>query len=183
MIHFKECLVSRRILCFVTCIDQKRLRSTDLQLCGQIFELLLFRLATRLRVYNPHWSGDRVFFEARKIVGAMMQHITFSAWLPKVLGRQIMQKIGRYGGYKEEVSPAISNVFATAAFRFGHTLINPVLYRLNESFAEVKEGHLPLHKAFFAPHKLVQDGGIDPILRGLLAAGVKKVRSRKRNRN
>lgn len=104
-----------------------------------------------------------------------MQHITYSAWLPKVLGRQAMQKMGRYRGYQENVNPAISNVFATAAFRFGHTLINPILYRLNASFAEIKEGHLPLHKAFFAPHKLVQDGGIDPVLRGLLAAGVKKV--------
>ncbi|PAA68634.1 hypothetical protein BOX15_Mlig021508g1 [Macrostomum lignano] len=133
------------------------------------------RLARGLRSLNPHWSGDQIFFEARKIVGAMHQHLTFSHWLPVILGQAGMRQLGRYRGYNMSVDASIANVFATAAMRFGHTLINPVLHRLNASYKEIAEGSLRLHQAFFAPHRLVGEGGIDPILRGLVGRGAKQV--------
>uniref|UniRef100_A0A4W3JWJ6 Uncharacterized protein n=1 Tax=Callorhinchus milii TaxID=7868 RepID=A0A4W3JWJ6_CALMI len=127
------------------------------------------RIATELRILNPHWDGDTIYHEARKIVGAQMQHITYNHWLPKILGDVGMKMMGDYKGYNPNVNSAILNAFATAAFRFGHTMINPILHRLNESFQPIPEGHLPLHKAFFSPFRLVQEGGIDPLLRGLYA--------------
>ncbi|KAM9296522.1 peroxidasin-like [Gastrophryne carolinensis] len=125
------------------------------------------RIAERLLALNPHWNGDKVYHETRKIVGAQMQHITFTHWLPKILGETGMGMLGEYRGYDPNVNAAIVNVFATAAFRFGHTLINPILYRLNETFQPIQQGHLPLHQTFFSPFRLLQEGGIDPILRGL----------------
>ncbi|XP_068119933.1 peroxidasin homolog isoform X2 [Hyperolius riggenbachi] len=125
------------------------------------------RIAAHLLKLNPHWNGDKVYHETRKIVGAQMQHITFAHWLPKILGEPGMRMLGEYQGYDPTVNSAIFNAFATAAFRFGHTLINPVLYRLNETFQPIQQGHIPLHKTFFSPFRLLQEGGIDPILRGL----------------
>ena len=37
----------------------------------------------------------------------------------------------------------------------------------------IAEGHLNLRDAFFAPWRLVQEGGIDPIIRGLLKSPAK----------
>ncbi|XP_054834176.1 peroxidasin homolog isoform X1 [Eublepharis macularius] len=136
------------------------------------------RIATELLKLNPHWDGDTIYHETRKIVGAEMQHITYSHWLPKILGEVGLKMLGEYKGYDPNVNAGITNEFATAAFRFGHTLINPILYRLDENFETIPQGHIPLHKAFFSPFRIVNEGGIDPLLRGLFGvAGKMRVTS------
>ncbi|CAI4224998.1 unnamed protein product [Auanema sp. JU1783] len=131
------------------------------------------RIARKLKRINKHWDGDTIYQETRKIVGAMIQHITYNEWLPIVLGSKTMEKF-RSLRYNPNIHAGISNAFATAAFRFGHTLINPILLRLDKNFREVREGHLPLHKSFFAPGVILYEGGIDPLLRGLFASPMKE---------
>lgn len=82
-----------------------------------------------LRHLNPHWDSDMLYYEARKIVGAAIQHITYKHWMPFVVGPEGMDQLGEYKDYNPRLHPSISNVFATAALRFGHTLINPILER------------------------------------------------------
>ena len=83
-----------------------------------------------------------------------------------------MRKIGDYTGYQPDVNPSIANVFATSAFRFGHSLISPWIRRLDADLNEdPRYGHLLLHQAFFNPYKLVNEGGVDPVLRGLMFTG------------
>jgi peroxidase len=74
-------------------------------------------LADRLRGLNAHWSAEQIFQEARKIVGAQMQLITFESWLPHILGPTGMRKLGKYVKYDANADATISNEFATAAFR------------------------------------------------------------------
>lgn len=131
------------------------------------------RIAIALKDINPHWDGDTLYHEARKIVGAQMQHITYKHWLPLVIGESGIQMLGEYKGYNSSMNPTIANEFATAAFRFGHTIINPILHRLNSSFEPIPQGNLQLHKAFFAPWRLVYEGGVDPLMRGMFAAAAK----------
>lgn len=67
---------------------------------------------------NPHWSDDRVYQETRKIVGAIMQVITYQEFMPMLLGESITsQLMPEYTGFKPDVEPAISVEFAGAAFR------------------------------------------------------------------
>ncbi|CAB3400911.1 unnamed protein product [Caenorhabditis bovis] len=132
------------------------------------------RIAGKLLEANENWDGETIFQETRKIIGAILQKITYDDWLPKILGRATYNEvIGPYKGYNPDVDATISNEFATAALRFAHTLINPQLFRFDKNFTVIKEGHIPLHNAFFAPERLVSEGGVDPILRGLFAAPIK----------
>ena len=68
-----------------------------------------------------------------------MQVITYNQWLPLILGQDGMAKIGNYSGYNPTQDPSIANVFAASAFRFGHTLVNPILRRLNSSLEPIPE--------------------------------------------
>lgn len=131
------------------------------------------RIATELNKINFHWDGETLYQEARKIVGAEMQLITYEHWLPIVLGPDGIEILGPYKGYDPSIEPSISNEFATAALRFGHSLINPILHRLSETFEPIDQGHLELHHAFFAPWRLVYEGGVDPLMRGMYSVPAK----------
>ncbi|KAI8498336.1 hypothetical protein Bbelb_242800 [Branchiostoma belcheri] len=136
------------------------------------------RIARRLSQLNPHWDDDRVFFETRKIVGALMQKITYGEDLPHVLGPAAMTKFhltllqsGFFSGYDASVNPTISNVFATAAYRFGHSLINNFFLRHAPDFNEASACPIRLAFSFFNPSHIFNNdqGGPDSILRGLTA--------------
>lgn len=97
------------------------------------------RVATELREVNPQWNGDTLYYEARRIVIAEMQHITYDHWLPLFVGEEGMRMIGQYEGYNPNIDPSISNVFATAALRIGHTMINPELARLDSQLHTIPQ--------------------------------------------
>ncbi|KOC63131.1 Peroxidasin [Habropoda laboriosa] len=131
------------------------------------------RIARSLRDINPHWNGEKLYQQARRIVGAEMQHITYQHWMPHVFDGTAEELLGIYKGYDPNIDASVSNVFATAALRFGHTLIQPRLERLNESFQTIPQGPLKLRDAFFAPWRLVEEGGVDPLMRGMFATAAK----------
>ncbi|KAK5964569.1 Heme peroxidase, partial [Trichostrongylus colubriformis] len=81
------------------------------------------RIVTTLTRLNPHWNGDRLYQEARKIVGAEVQAIVYREWLPKILGAAFSSVVGDYRGYDPNVDATIANEFTSAAFRFGHGMI------------------------------------------------------------
>lgn len=136
------------------------------------------RLVDELRGVMPDADDETLYQEARKIVGAVHQIITYKHWLPKIVGPQVESALEEYKGYDPDTDPSILNEFATACFRFGHGTIRPFLHRLDENFEEIPEGHLELHKAFFTPWRVVREGGVDPLLRGLYAIPAKQMRPR-----
>ncbi|XP_050928847.1 eosinophil peroxidase [Lates calcarifer] len=133
------------------------------------------RLARALKSLNPHWDSETLYQEARKIMGAYTQVFVFRDYLPHIVGDVAMRRyLGRYPGYNPNVDPSISNVFATAAYRFAHLAIQPVLSRLDANYREHPQfPSVPLFKAFFTPWRIVFEGGIDPLLRGLIGRPAK----------
>ena len=51
------------------------------------------RIARKLKQINTGWNGEKVFQETRKIIGAMMQHITYNEYLPALLSRRMVSML------------------------------------------------------------------------------------------
>lgn len=130
------------------------------------------RLATEIAQRNPELSGEEIYQQARRIVGAQMQVITYQEFLPVLLGQNALSP---YQGYDESIDARIANIFSGAAFRLGHSMLSAQILRLDENGNEITAAHLPLRNAFFSPQKLVTEGGIEPILRGLAAQVCQKI--------
>ncbi|KAG7511877.1 hypothetical protein JOB18_013211 [Solea senegalensis] len=133
------------------------------------------RLARALKRLNSHWDSETLYQEARKIMGAYTQVFVFRDYLPHILGEDAVRtQIGPYRSYNPNIDPSVSNVFATAAYRFAHLAIQPVLSRLNAMYREdVRLPSVPLFKAFFTPWRIVFEGGIDSLVRGLIGRPAK----------
>ena len=130
------------------------------------------RLAAQLQAAHSDWTDEEIYQRARKIVGATLQAITFNEFLPALLGPYAP---GPYGGYDPTVDPSILNEFSAALYRFGHSMVAGELLRLQEDGSPVPEGPLALREAFFDPIRVMLEGGIDPILRGLAAQRMEEV--------
>ncbi|KRX61983.1 Peroxidasin -like protein [Trichinella sp. T9] len=134
------------------------------------------RLAEKLFMANNLWSDEKLYQEIRKIIGAVMQHIVFKEWLPKVLGHQLMEKYelylmksGYFKGYDKYCDATISNEFASAAFRFGHTLIRDTFLFMDPKHNTLME-QIRLKDMFFniTPLNDFNRGGIQSMISGLI---------------
>lgn len=121
----------------------------------------------QLKAKHPHLTGDQLYQYAKAIVEAEIQHITYDEFLPALLGKNAMSA---YAGYNASIDPRIATEFATAAFRVGHTMLSSDIFRIQENGIESDYGHLTLQQAFFRPDMIMNQGGIDDILRGVSAS-------------
>ena len=126
------------------------------------------RLAEALAADNADLSGDEIYELARKIVGAHMQNITFSEFLPLLLGADA---IGEYSGYDADVDPTIASEFSAAAYRVGHTLLSPMLNLVDDDGDAAK---ISLASSFFSP-SFYNSRDIAEVLRGFAAQKAQQV--------
>src|SRR5207244_2105411 len=75
------------------------------------------RIAGQLQAAHPGWNDEQLYQEARRLVIAELQIITYTEWLPALLGPNALPA---YAGYRANVNPSISNEFSTAMFRLDH---------------------------------------------------------------
>ncbi|KAK0393081.1 hypothetical protein QR680_000045 [Steinernema hermaphroditum] len=132
------------------------------------------RIASALQRINPQWNSERLFQEARKIVGAEIQAIAYREYLPKVLGSTFSTLVGEYRGYNPNVDATLANEFTAGAYRFGHGMIQEFYPRLEEGFRNSSFGPLPFSDGTLRSDRLLFMGGIDPILRGMMVTPLKR---------
>ena len=99
---------------------------------------------------------------ARKAVGAKIQAITYNEFLPMLLGDHALPE---YEGYDTELNASISNEFANAAYRVGHTLLSPQIQLVDGQ--GLSQGAVTLRDAFFDPN-FAQQNGVESVLNGLI---------------
>ena len=134
------------------------------------------RIAKMLQDLNSHWDDERVYQETRQIVGALIQKITLYDYLPLILGKQVFdQLIGPYPGYQPATDATIPNAFATAAYRFGHSQIQPMFERLNPTFESIPAGPLSLRDAFMNPQAYFDSQGTAPLVRGWITQPARRL--------
>lgn len=163
---------SRDVYCFLAG-DNRVNEQTVLSVIHLLFMREHNRLADGLAKVNPHWNDETLFQEARQIVAAMVQHITYNEFLPMVLGKEVMQrndlvlvKNGYSDSYDPYVNPSAANGFTTAAFRFGHTLLPSTVERWSKTHRYVESQRLS--EMLQQPYDLYKGGWVDTYLLGLL---------------
>lgn len=130
------------------------------------------RIATKLASINPHWDDETIFQETKRIIVAMIQHITYSEYLPAVLGPELMGKYelgvlpsGRYRDYDPLVNPGLANAFATAAMRFGHSMLRTTFSMVDRRRRRNGDNPVDLKDSFFRPQTYLMHE--NPFVRGM----------------
>jgi hypothetical protein len=119
-------------------------------------------LARAIAEANPGLNDEKIYQQARRLVAAEIQAITYREFLPALLGSRAVRP---YAGYRPGVNPGLATEFSTAAFRIGHTMVNDDVEFLDNDGEEIRD-ELPLAFAFFNP-ALLEETGPDPLLKYL----------------
>lgn len=120
------------------------------------------RMCGELKRANPSWTDEELFQHARRINIGLIQAIVYEEWLPAM---GIL--LPAYTGYDDIVNPNIMNVFSGAAFRLGHTLVNSSILRMDQHGKTMDVGDMSMKRGFFNPMAVKNEGGIDPLLKGM----------------
>lgn len=59
--------------------------------------------------------------------------------------------------------------------RFGHSQVNTHIFRLDDTWNVYKHGHILLRESYFHPERVEHEGGIEPILRGMIYMPAQKI--------
>ncbi|MEA5536545.1 peroxidase family protein [Crocosphaera sp. XPORK-15E] len=123
-------------------------------------------------------TDEWVYQNARFVVSAEIQAITYQEFLPFMVGPQFTAVNGllgggfgieTYTGYDDTVDPSVSHEFANAAYRVGHTLLNNQLLRADENGITSTPLGNPddITQAAFFNIADVEDNGVDSLYSGL----------------
>ena len=139
------------------------------------------RIAKELRKRLKKSRDDETVFQmARKLVIAEMQNVVYGQYLGVLLSPKIREAFGlevtkKTTAYNSFVDPSIKNSFATAAYRFGHSMIQGLVEMMHEQTGR-REGDYRLKDSFFHndTYKGYGGAGMEKILKGLLTQRAQK---------
>ena len=116
----------------------------------------------QLHEEHPNWSGDKLYEMAKAITTAEMVNITYSEFLPHLLGEDAIKP---YHGYDPTVDARITEEFEGAAYRFGHSIVSDEISATSNIGAFTSEQTLA--ESFFEDPATFAATGADGLLRHL----------------
>ncbi|XP_064102068.1 chorion peroxidase-like isoform X1 [Macrobrachium nipponense] len=128
------------------------------------------RVAKILKSLRPNASDEELYQEARRIVAAELQHVTYNEFIPTLVPLALLQKhdllpkTGRNQttSYDPNMDVSIANSFATATYRFGHSEI-PDNITMASPQATVSSEEL---SSMFDPFALYRNNSVELLGRG-----------------
>ncbi|MCX6521141.1 MAG: heme peroxidase [Actinobacteria bacterium] len=111
------------------------------------------------------WNGARLFQAARFVTEMEYQHLVFEEF-----GRKIQPAINPFEPFafnQTDVNPAITAEFAHAVYRFGHSMLNETIDRIDESGTRFD---IPMLDGFLNPASYTEGPG-NTVLTSRQAAG------------
>ena len=116
-----------------TCLGDERVNEAPSLSGLHVVFLRLHNMIARGIRKETKYSSQEVFLETKKIVGAIIQQVTYGEYLPVLLGKKIRKNLGLdlhsrgyWRGYDPKVNPTVKNVIATAALRYGHSQVRTI---------------------------------------------------------
>ncbi|XP_031763796.2 chorion peroxidase [Galleria mellonella] len=170
----KECLASKDGAACFESGDSHGNQIISLTVLHTIWTREHNRVARALARLNPGWGEDTIFMETRRILQAEYQHIIYNEFLPLLIGRKLIQAFNlspspvysQLGSYDPNVNPSLTAEFATAAMRFGHSVVDS-----NIEIPDAKTGGvyetISIPEVMFQPSRLRLKQFLDRLLTGL----------------
>ena len=137
------------------CGDERCAETLPLTAIHALFLREHNRRCDELGTLYPGWTEEERFWQARAMTVAILQHITYTEWLPTLFGTQhtlIGTQVGGGSVQTKGEYTRISTEFGSAAFRFGHSMVPETI------------GDLVIRDLFFNPNLTISIGP-DAILR------------------
>ncbi|CAB4069637.1 PXDN [Lepeophtheirus salmonis] len=131
------------------------------------------RIANQILKEFPTMDKETIFEEARRIVGAENQNVVYGQYLSSLFSPKLMDRFGlrmtSKSRYDSKINAAISNGFATAAYRFGHSMVQGDIQRIGLTAADSNTSFFPKDAFFNMQHYEAKDGlGLEEVILGLL---------------
>jgi peroxidase len=127
---------------------------------------------------NDH-CDELIYQNARRILIAEWQNMIYSEWLPQILGENRMKEfnlnLDNVSLYNNSIDPSIMASFSTAAFRFGHSMLDGMIVKKNPITQEHVR-NISLSESLFNLNEY-KGTGVETLLAGL---GEEKAQARDR---
>ena len=149
--------------------DARAIENDGLASWHTAFHLHHNALARDIAAANPGFTDEQAFQRARQLNIAIFQKITLYDWLPSILGNG---SVAAYPGYDPSANPNVTDEFAAAALRIGHTLVSPELPIRDSSGNTLQT--IDFGTTFGAPN-ILQGSDARNLIQGLLSEEAQQV--------
>lgn len=172
--------IRRGMRCFITG-DLRSNELTGLVTAHTMFLREHNRVARILWSLNPDWLDEKIYQEARRVVIAEIQHITYNEFLPLIVGPIVMNDFrlrlsqdngGFMYNYDPATNPGVINEFAGAAYRL-HSLVQGAFNFQTEDGKLIQQ--FKLRNIFNNPASLYREGNYDASIHSLVNDGSQSI--------
>ena len=118
-------------------------------------------------------TDEEIYQETRHIVSALMQKVVYGEWLTVILGKEFVQNPANKldlpiegTTYDPNIDPSTENGFATAAFRFGHSMLQGLIDLVDIQTKTVISSNA-IRDNLFNDTKYEATDGVDNLFAGL----------------